>query len=315
MNSSASLKQSLFHDFPIVKDAILSPQSKLYFMGSCFSDEISERFHNLYISTESNPFGTLFTPQSLRKSLQIITQSTPIQLIAHNDTWHFLDGAYRFHHKNEDTLKGQIQQLAHNAYQNLQQSSHLFVTLGTAIYYQWEPSGESVANCHKIPQKNFVKKIFSTSEIESDLDLISELIQKHFPQLQLVYTVSPVRHLRDGIRENTLSKSLLQSALHAHLNRHNLHKYFPSFEIFNEELRDLRFFKPDLMHPNDWAINYIFSRLIEVHANPELLNFLIHAEAMRKQENHNQKLAKTTVDIDWNWNESRNKLLHSFKKH
>ena len=315
MNSSASLKQSLFPDFPIAKDAMLEPQSKLYFMGSCFSDEISERFHNLYLPTESNPFGTLFTPQALRKSLEIITQNRPIQLFAHNDTWHFLDGAYRFHHKNEEALQEQISLIADRAYQNLQQSSHLFITLGTAIYYQWQASGDSVANCHKIPQKNFVKKTFSASEIESDLDRISELIQQHFPHLQLVYTVSPVRHLRDGIRENTISKALLQSALHAHLNTHPEHKYFPSFEIFNEELRDLRFFKPDLMHPNDWAINYIFSRLIEVHAHPELQDFLMQAEVQRKQENHLQNFQKATLETDWNWNENRNKLLHSIKKH
>ena len=131
----------------------------------------------------------------------------------------------------------------------------------------------------------------------------------------MVYTVSPVRHLRDGIRENTISKSLLQSALHAHLNTHSEHKYFPSFEIFNEELRDLRFFKPDLMHPNGWAIDYIFSRVIEVYAHPELLNFLIHAETLRKQESHLQNLAKASLETDWNWNENRNKLLHSIKKH
>jgi len=311
MISSQSLRNSLSREFPINKDPIMNEKSELYFMGSCFSDEISQRFHQRYIPTNHNPFGTLFTPRALRRSLEIITEESPINLTDFGGNWHFLDGAYRFHHKDSENLHLQLQNICKLAYQQLRQSTHLFLTLGTAIYYEWIATGVPVANCHKIPQNNFIKKRFAFSEIEADLYHIQDIVAKHFPKLQLIYTVSPVRHLRDGIQENSKSKSLLIAALHEYLEKNPSVKYFPSFEILNDELRDLRFFKPDLMHPNTWSVDYIFTRLVETYATMELENYLDKAETVRNAENHKVKAENLTSLTDWNWEEKRTELLNS----
>lgn len=311
MISSQSLRDSLSREFHISKDPIINSKSDLYFMGSCFSDEISKRFHQRYIPTNHNPFGTLFTPSSLRKSLEIISNEAPIVLTMFGENWHFLDGAYRFHHKESEALRKQIQKICELSYQQLQNSTHLFLTLGTAVYYEWNETGNSVANCHKIPQNKFLKRRFTFSEITRDLALIKEIVAKHFPQLQLIFTISPVRHLRDGIRENSVSKSVLNAALQEFLEKTPEIKYFPSFEIINDELRDLRFFKPDLMHPNEWSTDYIFSRLIETYATSDLLQYLSKAEILRNTVNHKNKADNLASEIEWNWESKRIELLNS----
>lgn len=309
MNSAQSMKQSLQSDFPITPDPFLAPNSNLFFLGSCFSDEMSQRFHNLYIPSHTNPFGTLFSPQAIRKALEIFTKEREIQLSYTADTWHFLDGANRFQHANETQLRHQITQLAQWSHQALLDSNVLFITLGSAHYYQWNPTQESVANCHKIPQKEFQKACFKPVEVEQDLQQIETLIQKHYPHLKVVYTISPVRHLRDGVRENSLSKSILKVALNDHIAANPHLRYFPSFEIFNEELRDFRFFKPDLMHPNPWATDYIFTRLIETHAQTALRNYLSAAEERRKVEAHKSHTRLQMLEIDSTWDSHREALL------
>ena len=308
MHSGHFLKQSLFNDFYIDKEPIISPKSQLYFIGSCFSQEISQRFHERYVLTEHNPFGTLFTPQSIRKVLEIISGTEPVELTKFKVAWHFLDGAYRFHGTHSEKLKSQIDQIALQSRAFLEQSDFLFITLGTSIYYEWIHNSRSVANCHKIPQDNFLKKQFSTEEVEADLNAIQDLISEKFPHLQVIYTVSPVRHLRDGIRENSVSKSILHAALHEHLSS-NRARYFPSYEIFTDELRDLRFFKPDLMHPNEWATDYIFTRLLETYGTTELFEFVNQADKIRKFESHKNKVSEIQMGSDWNWEENRNRLL------
>lgn len=311
MISSQSLRNSLTREFHIPVDPIIDVKSQLYFMGSCFSDEISGRFHQRYMPTNHNPFGTLFTPRSLRKSLEIISKESPINLTKAEENWHFLDGAYRFHHKDADILRDQIQKICELSYQQLQNSTHLFLTLGTAVYYEWKETGNSVANCHKIPQNKFAKKRFTISEITTDLALIKELVAKHFPQLQIIFTISPVRHLRDGIRENSISKSLLNAALQEFLEKVPEMKYFPSFEILNDELRDLRFFKPDLMHPNEWSIDYVFCRLLETYATTDLIDFLNKAEVVRSAVNHKNKADNLASEMEWNWDQKRIEILNS----
>ena len=309
MHSGHFLKQSLFNDFHIDTEPIISPKSQLYFIGSCFSQEISQRFHERYLLTEHNPFGTLFTPQSIRKALEIISGTKPVELTKFNEEWHFLDGAYRFHGTHSEKLKSQIDQIALQSRAFLKQSNFLFITLGTSIYYEWIHNSRSVANCHKIPQNNFLKKQFTTEEIKTDLNAIDTLISENFPQIQIVYTVSPVRHLRDGIRENSVSKSILHAALHEHLSS-NRARYFPSYEIFNDELRDLRFFKTDLMHPNDWATDYIFTRFLETYGTTELIEFVDRADKLRKIELHKKHNSAIQVETNWNWEENRNNLLN-----
>lgn len=308
MNSALLMKQSLQSDFPITPDPFLTPASNLFFLGSCFSDEMSHRFHDLYIPTHTNPFGPLFSPQAIRKSLEIFTKEREIQLSNAADTWHFLDGANRFQHAEKTILFKQIAHLSQLSHQALLASQTLFITLGSAHYYQWTQTHESVANCHKIPQKEFHKVCFSSSEVEADLQQIECLIQKHYPHLSVVYTVSPVRHLRDGVRENSLSKSILNVALNNHIGAHQDRCYFPSYEIFNDELRDFRFFKSDLMHPNTWATDYIFTRLIETYAQPALREYLSAAEARRKIESHKSHSMLQQLEIDTTWNSNREAL-------
>ncbi len=309
MISSLQLKNSLNTQFPIHEDPFIHPKSGMVFLGSCFSEEIAHRFHDRLMPSYFNPFGTLFTPKSIRKSLEIIIGNIPIEIIQRSEFHHFLDGASRFQSKDPETLKNQIIQIAADARNNLREADVLFITLGTSYYYEYVPNAKPVANCHRIPQSEFLKKRFNITEIESDLNGIYALVQQHFPHLKLVFTISPVRHLRDGIEENVHSKALLKVALNQFIELHTDCRYFPSYEIFTEELRDFRFFKNDLMHPNEWATDYIFTRLIETYARSSLKRYLKEADPIRKQYIHETFKTLETVNPQWNWHEHRERLL------
>ncbi len=311
MISSSQLKNALHTRFHIFEDPFIHPKSNMVFLGSCFSEEISQRFHDRFMPSYFNPFGTLFTPNAILNCLEIIAGIKPIEILQRQELHYFLDGAARFQNKNADLLRNQIATIALEAKQHLQKADVLFITLGTAFYYEYLPKAKPVANCHKIPQKDFLKKRFDTQEIQTDLSQMYSLVEHHFPGAKLVFTISPVRHLRDGIAENVHSKALLKVALAQFMEQHPNCRYFPSYEIFNEELRDFRFFKNDLMHPNEWSSDYIFTRLIETYADPSLLNYLNKAEPIRKKHIHDDYKALSSINPQLNWHEHRSNLLSS----
>ena len=219
----------------------------------------------------SNPFGVIFHPWALQKNCELIAQSIdrkhfdsffkPTDIYFHRDIYHSLQHANRFQHSNKVQLMEDLYSMAHQAHHALKEAGIIAITLGTAWLYNHKPSGTFVGNCHKLPQQDFEKILSTQSIIQNQILGILRAIQQINTKAPIVFTVSPVRHLRDGVSENLRSKSTLISALTEVLANHepNLH-YFPAYEIVREELNDWRYYTEDKMHPTPEAINIVFDR-------------------------------------------------------
>lgn len=289
MKTSQILKQQLFTEFQIKPQPIWNQPHEMLFLGSCFSDEISKRFENLFFKVVANPTGTLFSPLAIADTLCLIANNQNIKITEYNKKYYALLCNSDFQNYDLKTLQDQLTKSLNTLKNAIIQSETIFITLGSAFVYKYLESNEFVGNCHKIPQYQFSKELLTIQQIESSLDLMTKSIQSLNSNCKIIFTISPVRHLRDGISENLLSKSTLIVALQQFLNHHSEYIYFPSFEIFREELNDYRFFKDDLAHPNEWSISYIFNKLIECFGTEQFIKTLDEAIQLSTLLNHKPK--------------------------
>jgi hypothetical protein len=236
--------------------------SKIALLGSCFSDNIAKKldYHKFDILT--NPHGIIFSPKAIEKSLFDIANKAIYKthdLVQENKIWHSMHhhAAYSGLVKKEvlESINNSI--LTANTF--LKQADHVIITLGTAWVYHYIPQDEWVANCHKIPQNNFIKKLLSIEEVTTSLENSMRLLKRLNPNVNIIFTLSPVRHLKDGFTENAQSKAHLLSAIQQVTKKENSY-YFPSYEIMLDDLRDYRFYKEDMLHPNAVAIAYIWDK-------------------------------------------------------
>lgn len=300
MKSSAYLKNQFLTHFPINKQPIWTMPKSFVFLGSCFSTNISNLFEQHFIPSFANPFGTIFSPDAIAQSLHHIESQTLPEIITYQNREYALLFDSKFSNTNKSALEATILATLTLSLEKIKNADTVFITLGSAWVYEHLESKKLVGNCHKIPQSQFQKRLLGVDEIAKNIQHIELNIRKINPKCKLIFTISPVRHLRDGIIENTLSKSLLVSALHLFLAQNETCRYFPSFEIFNEELKDHRFFETDLAHPNNLAIEYIFSRLIETYGKEDFLNYLEQANKLKTQINHRIKSEDAEEIAAWN---------------
>jgi hypothetical protein len=259
-------------DFPI--PAYLFPvshQSKILSLGSCFAQTIGQKMINAKFDCMVNPFGTIFNPYSLEILLEaaLFNDRFEERLICERDGLFF---HYYAHSDLVATTKEKlIERLTVQRDQTrvyLEQGTHLILTLGTAWVYELEGFG-TVANCHKQPSSLFSKRLLTIEEMESRLSNLFDNFSRVYPNLKVILTVSPVRHLKDGVAENQLSKSQLR-VLCANLEkRFSSLSYFPAYEIMMDELRDYRFYKSDLIHPTVEAEDYIWQKWQSSHFSAE----------------------------------------------
>ncbi len=250
-------------DFPIHESPFpISHRSKILSMGSCFAQTIGQKMKNAKFDVLVNPFGTLFHPLNLADLLDHALFQDPLDqegmlerdgLFLHYSTHSDIAG------KSPEELTEIYSQKLRLTRSYLEQGTHLILTLGTAWIYVHETFGR-VANCHKQPQKMFEKRLLSLEEMEMGLWSVLDNFSRAFPNLKIILTLSPVRHIKDGVAENQLSKSLLR-VLCANLEqRISSVSYFPAYEIIMDELRDYRFYKSDLIHPSEEAEDYIWQK-------------------------------------------------------
>ena len=167
----------------------------------------------------------------------------------------------------------------------LKEANFFFITLGTAWVYEHKQKG-LVANCHKVPQTNFSKRLLSVKEIEVSLQNILKEIRKTNPNIKIIFTISPVRHIKDGFIENQISKAHLITGLHSALSQHNDNQYFPSYEIMMDELRDYRFYADDMLHPSEVAIQYIWERFLKTYIDEKCFFDMKQIETIQKGLKH-----------------------------
>lgn len=234
--------------------------SNIVLLGSCFSEHMEGKFNYFQFKTFSNPFGILFNPKAIEKAVIDCVRQKQYGLAdlhQYNGTWLSLYHHSSFNQRDPEVALSGINKKLIEGHKALKDASHVVITLGTSWAYQWKKDNSIVGNCHKIPQKEFKKLLLAPEQIEAGLRNLMEEIQGINKEAHFIFTVSPVRHLKDGFTENTLSKSLL------HLAIHNLQKdlsvsYFPAYEIMMDDLRDYRFYKSDMVHPNEMAVDYIW---------------------------------------------------------
>jgi hypothetical protein len=246
----------------------INHEEQILFMGSCFTENIGTRMLTLKFPTFINPFGILFNPMSISKGLELVLDNYQFKeedLFFDQGLWHsfFFHGRFSKSSK-EDTLSGMNQAL-----QTMQKSmadvSCIFITLGTAYVYIDKETSEIVANCHKRPSRDFARKMLSPDEIVAEYFQLLAKVRKAIPNVKVIFTISPVRHIRDGFVENQVSKSALILAAAKICEELDYAHYFPAYELMMDDLRDYRFYEKDMIHPNGQAIDYIWDYFVGLY--------------------------------------------------
>ncbi len=262
-------------------------QDGIMTLGSCFSENIGRKLQNAYFDVDINPFGVLFNPVSVAKSIQLILDNkrfTEADLFQQGSLYYSFAHSSLFSGSHPEEVLARMNQRMEVAVGNFQKARFLLITLGTAWVYEVE--GEVVSNCHKLPSVTFQRRRLTVNEIVKDYEELIERLKTQFPELQLVFTVSPIRHWKDGAHENNLSKSILHLAVDELQQLFSYVSYFPAYEIQLDELRDYRFFSSDMFHPSEVAVEYIWKRFGEVYFSADTQNLLTRLEKLALQINH-----------------------------
>jgi len=267
----------------------ISYDTSFLMVGSCFAENLGARLQQLKFNVIVNPFGIVYHPAPAAYQLERIITGKPYtedELQQHNELWYSFDHHGRFSHTDILTCLERINHELEQAHEQLAHSNRLFVTFGTAWAYRLKHTGRIIANCHKLPSTDFDRIRFSVNEIQ---DIWIETIDKLLgfnPAIKVVFTVSPIRHLRDGAHKNQLSKSTLLLAVDYLNQKRENTGYFPAYEIVLDELRDYRFYAENMTHPNVVAINYIQQRFCESYMTEDTLQIMKTVEDIVKAVAH-----------------------------
>ncbi|MCK5443091.1 MAG: GSCFA domain-containing protein [Maribacter sp.] len=268
-------------------------QSRVLLLGSCFVENIGKKLDYFKFRTLRNPFGILFHPKAIEnlvlRSIQKISY-TGDDVFYHNERWHCFDAHSDLSDASKEDLLEKLNHSLEQTNQQIARTTHIIITLGTAWVYRHLETNAVVANCHKIPQKEFSKELLSVDAIVACLENMIGSIQSVNPNAHLIFTVSPVRHLKDGFIENQQSKAHLISAMHQIIDKKvsfsRVEGYFPSYEIMMDELRDYRFYEADMVHPNQLAIDYIWDRFKSIWISNKDYPTMEKVEAIQKGIEH-----------------------------
>ena len=276
----------------------ISYGDKILFIGSCFSEEIGNKLKELKFDVLQNPNGILYDPLSISDSLFSYIENKSFDeenLFELNDLWHSWKHHSVFSGVNKKDVLKKINHSQNTAHTFLKEANFLIVTLGTAFNYHLKKSNENVANCHKAPADYFKKKLIPTDGIISEMLRALKAIDKFNPGLKIIFTVSPVKHVRDGVAENNRSKARLIEAAHSICEQKQNAFYFPSYELVTDVLRDYRFYKNDLVHPNETAINFVFEKFADSFLNASSKKIMEEIEKVLSAVNHKPFLKESEV--------------------
>ena len=271
-------------------DKKIEVEDQIFSIGSCFATEMNGLLQNGQLQTFNNPFGTLFNPFSINQAIKKLHNAQFYEegdLISFNEEVISLDHHTsfnsRFLHQTLDRINTQIE--AGNQF--LRNTNWILITYGSSHIYEFLPKKKLVANCHKIPGKFFEKRLLTNLELtDSIYETIVNLKDIAKPNVQILFTVSPVRHTKDGMVENNWSKSKLITAIHEILPQFENCHYLPAYEILMDDLRDYRFYKEDLIHPNNQAINYIWEKFGNAYFSDNTMDFIEENLKIAKSLDH-----------------------------
>ncbi|WP_103999596.1 GSCFA domain-containing protein [Flavobacterium urumqiense] len=266
--------------------------SKILSLGSCFAVNMAEKLDYFKFQNSCNPFGILFHPLAIEKLIDFAVskkQFTENDIFFHDERWHCFDVHSDSSNSSKEELLESLNAIIKSTNQQITESTHFIITYGTSWVYRNIESDSIVANCHKVPQKLFEKELLSVEEIKKSITNTVKLLHAVNPDCNIIFTVSPVRHIKDGFVENQWSKSNLISAIHSVLDTEDCKmntEYFPSYEIMMDELRDYRFYAEDMLHPNQVAINYIWKRFKETTISETAFTTMDEVSTIQKSLSH-----------------------------
>ena len=266
--------------------------SNILLIGSCFVENIGEKLNYFKFQNTINPFGILFHPKAIEKLVSNAINKkeyTEEDIFFQNEQWHCFESHSKLSSISKEDLLFNLNKQITSTNQQINTSTHIIITLGTAWVYRHIESDNIVANCHKVPQKKFLKELLSIDEITESLKAIIALIKSVNKDVSIIFTVSPVRHLKDGFIENTQSKAHLISAIHTVLSPREQSRglyYFPSYELMMDELRDYRFYAEDMIHPNQLAVRYIWEKFKEVWISKDAFKTMEEVDSVQKGMQH-----------------------------
>lgn len=278
-------------------------------LGSCFSAHIGNKLYHALYDVDFSLFGTLYHPGAIYEVLKYTLDNTPVEassLIEHQGQFSHWSFPHTLSHYDAHHATALINNALRKTRARLHTADTVILTLGTAIVYRLKETESIVANCHKMPGNLFTKYMLSIEEITSYLDKISTLLLSQNDRLRIILTVSPVRHIKDGMVENTMSKARLIEAVHTMCKQSHFH-YFPSYEIMIDDLRDYRYYTADMIHPSDVAIDYIWKLFEQKCLDPneqeirnkvlKLASALQHRPIHPESEQHQKFLRRTELNM------------------
>ncbi len=240
--------------------------SKIISIGSCFASTMGEKFEYFKFQNTVNPFGIIFNPISIENLINRAVNQiefTENDIFFYNESWHCFEVHSVLSNTSSQLFLEKLNRILHYFRTQTIEATHYIITYGTSWIYRNKTSNTIVANCHKVAQNQFNKEILSVEVIEKSIQNTIDLVKKVNPNCQFIFTISPVRHIKDGFVENQLSKAHLITSLQSAISNLQTANYFPSYEILLDELRDYRYYTEDMLHPNKIAIDYIWERFCE----------------------------------------------------
>jgi len=272
-----------------VSEIRISYEENIMTLGSCFAENIGKRLKDVYFETDINPFGVLYNPVSIKNSIELLLLNkafTKDDIFENKSLWQSFAHSSQFTGLSEVECLSNINSRLNSSGKFFQNTNVLLITFGTARVFEEKKSGRVVSNCHKLPEADFERHVLTVNEIVTGYtDLIGRL-QNLYPALNIIFSVSPIRHWKDGAHENNISKSILLMAIDELQKRYDRIHYFPAYEILLDELRDYRFYASDMLHPSEVAVDYIWSRFSETYFNDHTLQLKKRLEQLVADRAH-----------------------------
>lgn len=270
-------------------ERFISYDQKLLLLGSCFVENVGARLLRNKFRADVNPFGILYNPFSVASSLERLMAVQPFtvtDLFEDNGIWHSFSHHSRFSDTDPTLCMEKINKRYSRGAGTLKDAGWMLITWGTAFVYTHRETGRIVSNCHKLPEKIFDRRMLSAEEIAECWEALLNRLLVFNPGMQIILTVSPIRHLKDGAHANQVSKGALLAAADRLTRTFPAVRYFPSYEIMMDELRDYRFYAPDMVHPSEVAVEYIWERFTETFFSAETLQLMNEWGRLSKSLQH-----------------------------
>jgi hypothetical protein len=267
----------------------LSYKDKILLVGSCFAENIGSLLQEAKFQVLFNPSGIVFDPLSVATHLRdwaLVNEYHAEDLFQQNELWHSWSHHSSLSSTSSHDVLTNINCSIGEAHRYLKASDYLFITLGTAYSYVLKEQQKAVANCHKVPQKLFEKRLLTTDQIQESLEQAISLVRNINPSVEIIFTVSPVKHIRDGIIENNRSKARLLDAVHTLVENNSHCTYFPAYELVTDVLRDYRFYAADMAHPSEQAIQFVFDHFGQTFLSVETHQLMQEVLQVVSAKNH-----------------------------